>query len=230
MRIYVFFCSLFCTILVTGNLLFQKFVSINLFDHKFEISAGVLFYPVTFLISDLVTEFYGQKNAKFMVNIAFICSIVVLLLVWIADSLNASEWSSVNNEMFHKVFNAYGIGMISSIIANYFGQIIDIRIFDYLKILTNGTHLWLRNNISTMVGQLVDSIIVVGLLCICNVLSSEQFWSVMFSSYMFKLIAAILDTPFCYLGHYLIKNSNIESLINGSPIKSEMTSSAFLRW
>jgi len=202
--LYVVLCSIFCTIIVTGNLIFQKFIDLNIFGNILEVSAGVLLYPVTFLISDLVTEFYGKSHAKLMIRAAFLCSIMVLLIVSTSDFCSATHWSKVDDKTFHSVFNIYGLAAVASIIANYCGQKVDIHIYSYLKELSSGDHLWFRNNVSTFVGQTVDTFIVVSLLSLFDVIPSSQFIIVILSSLSFKLIAALLDTPFCYLGYYLI--------------------------
>lgn len=203
-NLYVILCSIFCTIIVTGNLIFQKFVQLNFFGYIFEISVGVLLYPITFLISDLVTEFYGTSYAKLMIRVAVFCSIMVLGVISLSDWLFATSWSVVDDKIFHKVFNVYGIGTLASITANYLGQRVDIQIYSYLKYLTSGRHLWLRNNISTFMGQLVDTIAVILLLSFFGVIPVSQFYIVVTSSLSFKILAAICDTPFCYLGYYLI--------------------------
>ena len=170
MKLYVILCSIFCTVIVTGNLIFQKFIILDLFAQSFEISVGVFLYPLTFLISDLVTEFYGKKNAELMIKTGVICSLVVLCLITVADLLPATDWSIVDDGTFHQVFNAYGVASFASIIANYIGQLIDIHIFSHVKTLTNGKHLWIRNNVSTIVGQFVDTITVVSILSIFSII------------------------------------------------------------
>ena len=209
LKLYIVFCSIFCTIIITGNLIFQKFVTLYVFSHKLEVSVGVLLYPVTFLISDLVTEFYGQQKAKFMINVAVLCSLIVLILIWISDYLSATEWSKIDDNLFHVVFNSYGIAAIASIVANYLGQVCDIKVFAYFKELTQGKHLWLRNNVSTILGQLIDSLTVISILCFFEIIPWEQFLIVILSSFTVKLLAALADTPFCYLGHYLISKCDL---------------------
>lgn len=209
MKLYVVFCSLFATIIITGNLIFQKFVHFELLDYSFEISVGVLLYPITFLISDFVTECYGKNYAKFMVNIGVLCSIAALGLVSISDYLQATSWSIVNDVMFHQVFNVYGVAAAASLVANYLGQLVDISAFAYLKKLTSGRHLWLRNNVSTILGQTVDTITVVSILYTVSIIPWQQYTVVIFSSLSFKILAALLDTPFCYLGYYLIKKFDL---------------------
>jgi len=202
--LYVALCSVFCTIIVTGNLIFQKFINLNIFGSVLEISAGVLLYPVAFLISDLVTEFYGKSHAKLMIRVAVLCSVIVLLVVSVSDFYSATSWSKIDDKTFHSVFNVYGLAAVASIIANYCGQRVDIHIYSYLKELTSGNHLWFRNNVSTFIGQTVDTFVVVGLLSLFDIIPYSQFIIVVLSSLSFKLIAALLDTPFCYLGYYLI--------------------------
>lgn len=209
LKLYVIFCSIFCTIIVTANLIFQKFVSISLFGNVLEISVGVMLYPITFLISDFVTEFYGKENARFMVNIAILCSFIVFILILVSDYCSATEWSMIDDAIFHKVFNVYGIGAIASIIANYLGQLVDIYLFSYLKLLTDGKYLWLRNNVSTILGQLVDTVVVISILCVFEIIPQEQFFIISLSSLSFKILAALADTPLCYLGYYLIRKSEL---------------------
>ena len=72
-KLYIFLCSLFCTIVITGNLIFQKFVTVNILSLEFELSVGVLLYPVTFLISDLTAEFYGNQHANHMIKMSVLC-------------------------------------------------------------------------------------------------------------------------------------------------------------
>ena len=209
LKLYVIFCSIFCTIIVTANLIFQKFVSISLFGNVLEISVGIMLYPITFLISDFVTEFYGKESARFMVNIAILCSFIVFILILVSDYCSATEWSMIDDAIFHKVFNVYGIGAIASIIANYLGQLVDIYFFSYLKLLTDGKYLWLRNNVSTILGQLVDTVVVISILCVFEIIPQEQFFIISLSSLSFKILAALADTPLCYLGYYLIRKSEL---------------------
>jgi hypothetical protein len=212
MQLYIIFCGLFITTVITGNLIFQKFVHIEFLEYAFEISVGVLLYPITFLISDFVTECYGTRYAKFMVEVGVVCSLVVFGLILIADQLQATSWSSVDNATFHRVFHVYGVAAVASVSANYLGQLIDIYVFAYLKALTGGRHLWLRNNVSTILGQAIDTVTVVSILCFVSIIPSSQYWVVILSSLSFKILAALADTPFCYLGYYLIRKFNLAKI------------------
>lgn len=205
LKLYVFLCSIFCTIIITGNLIFQKFVTINLLSLKLDLSIGVLLYPITFLISDLTTEFYGAKDANYMIKMSVVCSIGVMFLIMIADYLPATSWSNIDDDNFHKMFSVYGIASVASIIASFLGQLLDVQIYLYLKNLTKSKHLWLRNNVSTIIAQLLDTILVLTILCFAQILSWENYYTIAANSFLFKVIAALADTPFCYLGYFLIK-------------------------
>ncbi len=206
LKIYLFLGCIFCTVVVTGNLIFQKFIAITLpLYGVIEISVGILLYPITFLISDLITEFFGSRLASYIVRVTAITSLVIIALIYIAINVNATSWSPVTNKEFSHVFNIYGIGTVASIIANWIAQSCDIAIYSFLKTLTRNKHLWLRNNVSTIIAQIADTISVLTILCFYNILPWEQFLNVMYSSIIFKTVAALIDTPFCYLFYFLIK-------------------------
>ena len=196
---------MFCVVLVTANLVIQKFVTLNLYLFEIDVSVGILLFPITFLISDLLTEFYGKKNANFVTTVALLSSLLVMLIIFISSKLNATNWSLVDNKLFDTVFNAYGIGMFGSITASYISQRVDIHIYSYIKQYTNGSHLWLRNNVSTIIAQAVDTMWMLMILCIFGVVPWTEAFMVGSSSMIFKVIAAIIDTPICYLAHNYIK-------------------------
>ncbi|RTK92648.1 MAG: VUT family protein [Rickettsiales bacterium] len=201
-KLYTLFCAIFCTIIITSNLIFQKFISFELFNQKFDITVGVLFYPITFLISDLVTEFFGKKNATFMVKVSVVCSIIILILIKIADACHSNSWSKVDDFTFHVVFGSYSFAVIISIFANYVGQVTDIYIFSYLKQLTDGKYLWLRNIISTLAGLTVDAVSITSLLSIFGLIEFEHFKAIMFGGIIFKLFATIISVPIYYLFYH----------------------------
>ena len=206
-RIYFFLGCTFCVVVIVGNIIFQKFIHISILGIiDLEVSVGVLLYPITFLISDLLTEFYGKKRAKYVIQTTIVISFLVMCLLYISVNLNSVDWSPINNEQFKKIFSIYNVGTLASIIAMYIGQIIDITIFAWLKEKTNNKHLWLRNNVSTVIAQFFDTIIVLVILCFFNIIPLSQLSNVFISSFIFKTIAAMVDTPFCYLGHFIVNS------------------------
>ncbi|SHG55490.1 hypothetical protein SAMN05444483_11619 [Salegentibacter echinorum] len=149
-RIYLILAALFISSLVVSNLIFQKFFYWDFFGlYTFEISVGILSYPVTFLITDIISEIYGKKKANQVVTTGIFASLFSLLIVYVSNIAPATDWSPVNDALFSKVFGATAIAVFASMVAYLLAQYIDIQLFHFWKRLTKGKHLWLRNNFST---------------------------------------------------------------------------------
>jgi len=149
-KIYLVLAALFITSLVVSNLIFQKFFYWNPFGwFPFEISAGLLPYPITFLITDIISEIYGKKKANQIVITGIFASFFSVLIVLVGNYTTATSWSPVNNDVYTQVFGFSTIAVLASMLAYLFAQFIDIRVFHFWKRKTNGNHLWLRNNFST---------------------------------------------------------------------------------
>ena len=210
-RIYLLLGSLFVTSLVVSNLIFQKFFywypfNIEIFGTKlFEISVGILPYPITFLITDLISEIYGKKKANQIVVAGIFASFFSLLIVYVSNTVPATSWSPVGDDMFSTVFGNTAIAVFASMIAYLLAQFIDIQIFHFWKRLTKGKHLWLRNNFSTFLSQFVDTFTILILLCSFNIIDWSRFSGLLIAGFLFKVMVAIFDTPFLYLGVYLFR-------------------------
>ena len=210
-RIYLFLGALFITSLVVSNLIFQKFfywypLNIEIFGFKlFEISVGILPYPITFLITDLISEIYGKKRANDVVIAGIFASLFSLLIILVADTVPAISNSPVKDVMFHTVFGASAIAVFASMTAYLFAQFIDIQIYHFWKRLTKGKHLWLRNNFSTWFSQFIDTFSVLFLLCSFDIIDWSSFKGLLISGFLFKVLVALFDTPFLYLGVYLFR-------------------------
>ncbi|WP_372753797.1 queuosine precursor transporter [Mariniflexile sp.] len=210
-QIYMLLGALFITSLVVSNLIFQKFfywhpLDIEIFGSKlFVISVGILPYPITFLITDLISEIYGKKRANQVVVAGIFASLFSVLIVYVADVVPAVNYSPINDALFTEVFGRTILAVAASMLAYLFAQFIDIHIYHFWKRLTNGKHLWLRNNFSTFLSQFVDTFSVVFLLCSFDVLPWNMFAGLLTSGFLFKVLIAICDTPFLYLGVYLFK-------------------------
>ncbi len=206
-RVFLACAGIFIASLVAGNLIFKKFFTWSPFDvYTFNISVGILPYPVTFLITDIVSEIYGKKRADQIVISGFIASLFVVVLILIADALPVYENSPITSDTFHQVFGLAAHAVFASMTAYLTAQFIDIRLFHFWKRLTKGRHLWLRNNASTIVSQFVDSFLVIFLLCYFNAIEWSEFYYLVENSFLFKLLVALVDTPLFYLAnHYLRK-------------------------
>ena len=203
-QFYIFLSAIFIASLVTCNLIANKFVTVDLGFKVFIVSAGILPYPLTFLVTDLISELYGQKKANLVVFSGFVASMFVLLFLWLGGQFNAIPSSIVNDDIYNLVFqNAWRV-IAASMIAYLFAQFIDVRIFHFWKRLTNGKHLWLRNNGSTIASQLVDTTLVIMILFV-GVWESDQIISAIIDGWLFKMLMAAIDTPIIYGIIHLLK-------------------------
>jgi hypothetical protein len=203
-RFYIILLGIFIASLVTCNLIANKFVTVNLGFKVFIVSAGILPYPLTFLVTDLISEIYGQKKANMVVFSGFVASIFVLSFLWLGAQFNSIPNSIVDDSTYNAVFqNAWRL-ITASMIAYLFAQFIDVRIFHFWKKLTNGKHLWLRNNGSTIASQLIDTTLVISILFV-GVWDTDQILSAIIDGWIFKMLMALLDTPIIYVVIYLLK-------------------------
>ena len=205
-NIYLILASVFIASLVVSNLIFQKFFTWDFFGiYKFEISVGILPYPMTFLVTDIISEIYGKKRANQVVIAGIFASAFSLLIIILADAAPATSWSPIGNDLFHKVFGLSAIAVFASMIAYLIAQFIDIRIYHFWKVKTKGRHLWLRNNFSTISSQFLDTFSVLFLLCSFGVIDWNLFGILLLSGFLFKLLVALFDTPILYFFVYLFR-------------------------
>ncbi len=205
-RIYLILAALFISSLVASNLIFQKFFYWNPFGlFRFEISVGILPYPITFLITDLISEIYGKKRANEVVIAGIFASIFSMLIIYVANEVPAIEASPVDDALFSKVFGLSPLAVLASMLAYLSAQFIDIRIFHFWKDYTKGKHLWLRNNFSTFSSQFIDTLTVLLLLCAFGVLPWSMFTGLLLSGFLFKVVVAALDTPLLYFFVFLLR-------------------------
>ncbi len=205
-RVFLACAGVFIASLVSCNLIFQKFFTWTPFGlYTFEISVGLIPYPITFLVTDIVSEIYGRKRADQIVISGFIASVFVMALILIAQAVPQTDWSPVSNDEFSKVFGLFGPAVFASMCAYLAAQFIDIRLFHFWKRLTKGRHLWLRNNASTIVSQLADTMMVITLLCLSGAIDWERWYGLVENGFVYKLCFALFDTPIFYLLNWQLR-------------------------
>jgi uncharacterized integral membrane protein (TIGR00697 family) len=199
----VMFCvlaALFVAALITANLIFQKFFRWDFFGiYTFELSAGIIPYPVTFLVTDIISEIYGRKMANRVVFAGLFASLFMLLIIVVASIAPATEYSPVSDDEFNMVFGFTFVAVAASLVAYLLAQFLDVQIFHFWKRLTRGKYLWFRNNASTFSSQFVDTFTVLFLLCSFQVIEWELFGMLLLNGYLFKVMVAMLDTPLIYI-------------------------------
>jgi len=214
-KYYFILAGVFIAALVACNLTFQKFFYWTPFSflsfgaddaswwhslthYTFYISVGIIPYPVTFLITDIVSEIYGRRRSDLIVMAGLISSVFVLLIIYISAAVPATDWSPVSDDQFHRVFGNTVDSVAASMAAYLMAQFIDIRLFHFWKKKTHGKHLWLRNNFSTIPSQFIDTLIVLLVLCYFGSISWDRFGPLLVNGFLFKVVIALLDTPFFY--------------------------------
>ena len=204
-KIYLYLAAIFIAALVVCNLIANKFITIDLGFKTFVISAGVLPYPITFLITDILSEIYGKNKTSRIVWAGFGASIFVLGVLLLAQQFTAIEGSPVDDETFNKVFGKSWRVIFASMTAYLCAQLIDVRIYHFWKEKTAGKHLWLRNNFSTVFSQLVDTTLVVCVLFL-GIRSNSEILQFILDGWLFKMLCAFIDTPLLYASTAFIRN------------------------
>jgi len=202
-KIYQVIAAAFCIIVVMSNIISAKMVKLPFFE-DFSIPAGLIIYPLTFLLSDLVTEIFGPAKAKLMVYIAFGMNILSFAMIEFALMLPAASFEEQND--FHNVLGASGIRIFSSLFAYFVAQMVDILLYAWIKKMTGDGMLWLRNNGSTCASQLIDTILIDIIYLYYGLgMTLEQVMPIMMFSYAFKSFVSVANTPLFYLFIYLCK-------------------------
>ena len=175
-------------------------MTVDLGFKVFVLSAGVLPYPLTFLVTDVLSEVYGRRRAQQVVHAGFIASaftVVVVMLGWLAPAIPDSP---VDDATYTHVFAKTPLLIAASMVAYLAAQHVDVHLFHFWKRLTEGRHLWLRNNASTIVSQLVDTVLVVSLIFYDRLLDGDIDYvaGLVLEGWLFKVLCALLDTPLIY--------------------------------
>ena len=213
--LYLVLATLFSVIVIVSNLITVKFVAMPFF-REYLVPCGLLTYPLTFLVSDLVTEMYGQHKARFMVYLGFSMSVIAHFIIQFAVKLPAHpEWIVAYNPFqfaetgdyqtaFSAVFKPNGIALFSSMAAYVVAQILDIQLFAFLKELTKNRYLWLRNGGSTLVSQVVDTLVVNILFLYCGMkIPLDQVIYISMVCYLYKMFFTLCNVPLFYLAVWL---------------------------
>ncbi|MBF4506835.1 queuosine precursor transporter [Flavobacterium sp. JLP] len=201
--VFVILAGIFITNAVVAELIGGKLIQIG----PFVMSIGILPWPVVFLTTDLINEYFGEKGVR---KLSFITACLIayaFIILFMAIAIPAAKGiSPVNDEQFQAVFGQSMWIIVGSIIAFMISQLIDVSIFWFFKNKTGDKKIWLRTTGSTVISQLFDSFIVLGVaFWLPGKIDFDTFLSSALIGYTFKLSIAVLLTPLIYAGHHLIK-------------------------
>jgi len=201
--------GLFVAALVTANLLGTKITTIL----GVSVSVGIFMYPITFLCTDIVAEVRGKQFTKQFVKIGLFVMVMTFLLTLLSVVLSPADRYELNDS-YVAVFGSSLRIIIASIIAFIMAQYHDIWAFHFWKKQTKGKWLWFRNNISTVVSQLIDTTVFmfIAFYMITPKFTTAFIISMIIPYWLFKVAFAFLDTPLVYLGVKWLKPKRAESL------------------
>lgn len=205
-RKLLFLASLFVSCLLIANILASKLV----FIWGLVLPAAVFVFPITFLVSDTISEVWGKKQAKEVIWLGFIMNLVLVVFLMLGRILPAAPFWE-HQAAYEAILGAVPRIVLASMIAYLISQFHDVWSFHFWKKVTQGRFLWLRNNLSTLTSQLMDSIVFITIAFVGTVPTSALI-TMIFSQYIVKIIFALADTPFCYLA---VKWANREEKVFG---------------
>jgi queuosine precursor transporter len=197
-RAFIILLSVFAAGITIASVLANKIINVfGLF-----VPAGILAYSITFLCTDVINEIWGKERAKQTVFGGFIALVAVLILVQIGLYWpKAPFWG--NETAFQSILGSTTRIIVASFIAYLISQFHDVWAFNFWKGVTNNRHLWLRNNLSTAVSQLLDSLIFITI----AFYGVMPVWPLILGQWIIKIAIALLDTPVVYLVVWAIRNN-----------------------
>jgi uncharacterized integral membrane protein (TIGR00697 family) len=200
--LFLILAGFFITDAIVAELIGGKLIQ---FFGLFTQSIGIILWPIIFLLTDLMNEYYGKEGVKKLTYITVGLISFTFIILAIANTIPATSFSAVSDTAFHTVFGQSQWIIFGSVLAFFCSQLIDVKLFWFFKKITGEKYIWLRATGSTVVSQLVDTFIVQFVAFVLpGVWTLDQFVTNASWGYGFKLIVAIVLTPFIYLGHYLI--------------------------
>jgi len=211
-RVYVLLLSLFISLLLLTNVITSKYIQLG----PFTFTAGSWTYPFTFLLIDLITEVYGKRRAKLAIWLGLLSSILMTGIIYAANSVPIYAHSLVSQSAFAVVFGFTPGIVVGSMVAYVIAQQVDVYLFDWLRRLTSGKYLWLRNNVATLIGQLFDTAIFAAIAWVLYPLVDTQqviepitwgtWYQITRNEYILKVVFTFINIPLVYGGVYWVKH------------------------
>ncbi len=227
-RVFLVLAGIFICAMTMLNILgITRFVQLG----PMSLAIGVLPYPLTFLCTDLISELYGKARANFMVTVGLGLNLLIIGVLWVGNLLPSAPPDSLppwqilelaeavalpdgqllegSVELFQLIYATTTGAVFASMMAYIAAQYCDVQLFHFWKRVTRGKHLWIRNNFSTIISQLVDSLMVIvvtfGAAFLAGEFTLRAMLVLMFSNYLFKFSVAVIDTGPCYLAVYQLR-------------------------
>jgi uncharacterized integral membrane protein (TIGR00697 family) len=206
-KLYMYLCGVFLTALLIGDTIGSKLFVVDIplgFTHlPATLSVGAIWFPITFLLTDVINEFYGSAGARFVTFLGFWMAILAFLVLLASRIIPAASFSPIPQNMFDQVFGNANRIFVASLLAYLIGQLVDISVFQMAKRLTQSKHIWLRSTGSTLISQLIDTVVVT-YVAFYGKLENTVLHRAALTSYIVKVMLAIGLTPVIYAFHGFI--------------------------
>ncbi|MFD2602520.1 queuosine precursor transporter [Flavobacterium suzhouense] len=200
--VYVILAGIFITNAVVAELIGGKLINVA----SVPMSVGILPWPIVFITTDLINEYFGEKGVRRLSYITAGLIAYCFFMLWLALSIPAVKGMGVQDSQFNAVFGQGMWIIVGSITAFLVSQLIDATLFHWVKRKTGNKYIWLRSTGSTVISQFFDSFIVLGIaFWATGQMDTQTYIASGLTGYFVKLTIAILLTPLIYLGHYLIE-------------------------
>lgn len=200
--VYIILAGIFITNAIVAELTGGKLIDV----FGIPMSIGILPWPIVFVTTDLINEYFGEKGVKRLSLITAGLIAYTFFVLYFAIQIPSTGISSVTSEQFKSVFGQSQLIIVGSIAAFLVSQLIDVTIFHFVKKRTGNKMIWLRSTGSTVISQFFDSFIVLGIaFYLPGIMDFKTYIISGLTGYSVKLVIAILMTPMIYLGHYVIQ-------------------------
>lgn len=209
-KLFLVLTAVFMTCFVVGDIIGAKLVSWTMFGFSFTTTVGMVPFPITFLLTDVINEFYGKRAARFITLLGFGMGVLSFAIIYlagaipIADFTKAPTWPGVTEQAFGTVFLGSLRMIIASLSAFLVAQFVDIGVFHLLKRLTSNKFLWLRATGSTAASQLIDTITIT-IVAWSGLRTTGELVNIIYTAYGLKILIAFGLTPLVYLVHALLE-------------------------
>lgn len=199
--VYLALAGFFVTNAILGELTGGKLFTLG----PFTLSIGVIPWPVVFIATDLINEYFGREGVRRLTLMTIALIVYAFIVLFLSIQVPAASFSPVNDAQFHAVFGQSLWIIVGSVTAFAMSQLVDVGVFWLVRHKTGGRFLWMRATGSTVVSQLIDSVVIIAIaFWLPGKVKTAEFLTVAASNYSFKLLIALGVTPLLYLGHSII--------------------------
>lgn len=202
---FVVIAALFVTCLITANIIIAKQISIG----GIVLPAAIVIFPLSYIIGDVLTEVYGYREARRVIWLGFLCNLIAVVAIWLGKILPPAPIFDAQNA-YERILGSTPRFLLASFVAYLAGEFTNSVVLSKMKILTKGRWLWTRTMGSTLMGQGVDTVVVLSIAFV-GILPLSVLGAMMFFHWLVKCVYEALATPLTYLAvGYLKRKENLD--------------------